>query len=123
MQGLCYELDANFQRAARLLPILVDYNSLVHTIERYPIWAYGALGQSVEYTKVCLVNQQAHTVTRKLCCTDVTCELMISRWRQDDEVLTSYAMFSSQFTIAEFSDKVLKMLWQNLRKNNLKILS
>ena len=53
MQGLCYELDSNFQTPARLIPILVDYNSLVHTIERYPIWAYGALGQSVQYTKVC----------------------------------------------------------------------
>ena len=52
MQGLCYELDGNFQFPARLIPILVDYNSLVHTIERYPIWAYGSLGQSVQYTKV-----------------------------------------------------------------------
>ncbi|XP_060600943.1 integrin alpha-2-like [Ruditapes philippinarum] len=51
MQGLCYELDAGFQLPARLLPVLVDYNSLVHRQERYPIWAYGALGQSVEYTK------------------------------------------------------------------------
>ncbi|XP_053373891.1 integrin alpha-2-like [Mercenaria mercenaria] len=51
MQGLCYELDAGFQLPARLLPVLVDYNSLVHRQERYPIWAYGALGQAVEYTK------------------------------------------------------------------------
>lgn len=51
MHGLCYELDANFQFGARLLPIIVDYNSLVHRQERYPIWAYGSLGQSVQYTK------------------------------------------------------------------------
>ncbi|KAL4222565.1 integrin [Mactra antiquata] len=51
MQGLCYELDAGFRYPARLLPVLVDYNSLVHRQERYPIWAYGALGQSVQYTK------------------------------------------------------------------------
>lgn len=55
MQGLCYELDAGFQFAARMLPVLVDYDSLVHRQERYPIWAYGVLGQSVQYTKVLLV--------------------------------------------------------------------
>lgn len=52
MQGLCYELDAGFLYPARLLPVLVDYNSLVHRQERYPIWAYGALGQAIQYTKV-----------------------------------------------------------------------
>lgn len=55
MQGLCYELDAGFQFAARMLPVLVDYDSLVHRQERYPIWAYGVLGQSVQYTKVLLL--------------------------------------------------------------------
>jgi len=56
MQGLCYEVDASMQFPARMLPILVDYDSLVHRQERYPIWAYGVLGQSVKYTKVIKVQ-------------------------------------------------------------------
>jgi len=52
MQGLCYERDAtsNF----RLVPLLVDNDpsNLIHTIELYPVLAYGSMGQSVQYTKV-----------------------------------------------------------------------
>ncbi|WAQ94140.1 ITA9-like protein [Mya arenaria] len=52
MQGLCYE-TADSGTSFRLVPLLVDNDpsNLIHSEDLYPIWAYGSMGQAVQYSK------------------------------------------------------------------------